>query len=289
MLSFRVRRTFMLRFRYLYPELDTNALRPGAFRPRRPQALSSCRFSSAPGTYSARNASVGCTESARLVGTTHARRHTPKISTAYPTSSATRDAVTTPVLADAILARRDAAVDVPKPDGAVLRLPVVNGRLATTAETVVDGLLYANGLAIDERSGHLYVAETTGDRVLRYRVDLTSGRVSERSVFVDVAGDNLELDDAGRLWVALPLDNALVVVDTRTGHRDTVFQLQSAAQQAQSAEFNRRGTTGTSRLELLTPDLWTPLPGFVTGVILSNGAGPVYITGLGDALIRLAR
>jgi sugar lactone lactonase YvrE len=182
-----------------------------------------------------------------------------------------------------------AAVDAPTADGALLRLPAANGRLVTTAEVVVDGLLYANGLAIDERTGHLYVAETTGGRVLRYRVDLASGRVSDRAVFADIAGDNLKLDDAGRLWVASPLANALVVVDTKTGDRHTVFQLQSPAQESRYAEFNRRGATGTSRLELLTPDLWMPLPGFVTGVILSGDGGPVYITGLGDALIRLAR
>jgi hypothetical protein len=81
----------------------------------------------------------------------------------------------------------------------------------------------------------------------------------------------------------------LVVVDTKTGDHHTVFQLLSPAQESRYAEFNRRGATGTSRLELLTPDLWMPLPGFVTGVILSGDGGPVYITGLGDALIRLAR
>jgi DNA-binding beta-propeller fold protein YncE len=174
-----------------------------------------------------------------------------------------------------------AAVDVPTPDGALRRIPAANGRLTTTAQVVLDGLLYANGLAIDERTGHLYVAETTGGRVLRYHVDLVSGRVSSRSVFADLAGDNLELDDAGRLWVASPLANALVVVDTATGYRHTVFQLQSPAQEARYAEFNRRGELRTSRRELLTPDLWMPLPGFLTGVILSADGGPVYVTGSG--------
>jgi sugar lactone lactonase YvrE len=50
---------------------------------------------------------------------------------------------------------------------------------------------------------------------LRYRVDLDTGRLSERSVFVDgVEPDNLELDGEGHLWAALPLSNALLVVDT---------------------------------------------------------------------------
>jgi sugar lactone lactonase YvrE len=186
-------------------------------------------------------------------------------------------------------ARMRAAVDVPISDGALLRLASQDGKLAATAAVVVDSLFYANGLAIDEQAGLLYVAETTGGRVLRYRVDLTSGRVSERSVFAEIAADNLELDGAGYLWVASPLDNALVVVNTASGERHTAFQLQTPEQQAQLAEFNRLGEAGTSRMEFITPDLWAPLPGIVTGLIVSPAGGPVYLTGLGDALVRLPR
>jgi hypothetical protein len=39
-------------------------------------------------------------------------------------------------------------------------------------------------------------------------------------------------------------------------------------------------------LDLFAPDLWAPLPGAVTGVILTPGGGPVYASGLGDALIK---
>ncbi len=42
-------------------------------------------------------------------------------------------------------------------------------------------------------------------------------------------------------------------------------------------------------MELFTPAVWAPLPGFITGVIISPGRGPVYLTGLGDALVRLTR
>jgi len=186
-------------------------------------------------------------------------------------------------------ARMWAAVDVPISDGALLRLASADGKLAATAEVVVDSLRYANGLAIDEQAGFLYVAETTGGRVLRYRVDLTSGRVSERSVFAEIAADNLELDGAGYLWVASPLENALVMINTATGESHTAFQLQTPAQQAELAEFSRRGDAGISRMELITPDLWIPLPGIVTGLIVSPSGGPVYLTGLGDALVRLPR
>jgi sugar lactone lactonase YvrE len=185
-------------------------------------------------------------------------------------------------------ARMWAAVDVPISDGALLRLASADGKLATAAAVVVDSLRYANGLAIDEQAGFLYVAETTGGRVLRYRVDLVSGRVSERSVFAEIAADNLELD-GGYLWVASPLENALVMINTATGESHTAFQLQSPTQKAQLAEFNRRGDAGISRTELLTPDLWIPLPGIVTGQIISPAGGPIYLTGLGDALVRLPR
>jgi sugar lactone lactonase YvrE len=184
-------------------------------------------------------------------------------------------------------ARMWAAVDKPMADGALLRLASVDGVLAREAEVVVDSLLFANGVAIDEPAGMLYVAETIGARVLRYRVDLATGRVSERTVFAEVGADNLELDGKGHLWVAAPLDNMLVALNTTTGARHVAFQLQSEAQKAQISEFVRRGESGTSRMELMTPALWAPLPGFVTGVIIGPAGRPVYLTGLGNALVRL--
>lgn len=183
-----------------------------------------------------------------------------------------------------------AAVDIPRPEGALLRLGVRDGRLAGEAEVLVDSLLFANGVAIDEASGHLYLAETVGGRVLRYRVDLDSGRVSERTVFVDSVGvDNLELDGEGHLWVAVPLSNELLVVNTATGARHSAFRSVTAAQQEILQEFVQRGQAGVSRMELFTPAVWSPLPGAITGVILSPGGGPVYLTGLGNALVKLSR
>jgi sugar lactone lactonase YvrE/predicted ester cyclase len=185
-------------------------------------------------------------------------------------------------------ARMWATVDIPRPEGALLRLAMDGDRFATEAEVLVDSLYFANGVVIDEASGHLYVAETMGGRVLRYRVDLDAGQLSDRSVFVDgVEPDNLELDGEGHLWIALPLANGLLAVDTETGARHLAFSSVTPAQQEVIEEFVRRGQSGTPRLELLTPALWDPLPAFVTGVIVGPGDGPVYLTGLGDALVRL--
>ncbi len=39
----------------------------------------------------------------------------------------------------------------------------------------------------------------------------------------------------------------------------------------------------------MSPAMWAPLPGLLTGLILTPGDGPVYLAGLGDALVRLNR
>lgn len=187
-------------------------------------------------------------------------------------------------------ARMWASVDIPSPEGALLRLGASDGRLAAEAEILVDSLFFANGVAIDEARGHLYLAETIGGQVLRYQVDLATGQLSQRSVFVDgLMPDNLELDEAGHLWVAAPLANELLVVNTATGQRHSAFRVQTPAQQESIAEIMRRGEAGEPRMELFTPDLWAPLPGFITGMIVSPEGGPVYLTGLGNALVKLPR
>lgn len=183
-----------------------------------------------------------------------------------------------------------AAVDTPRPEGALLRLPMVDGKLAAKAEVVVDSLLFGNGVAVDEAAGKIYVAETVGGRVLRFDLDLATGGLSGRTVFVDSVGpDNLELDGEGHLWVAQPLSNELLVVNTATGARHVAFKSQTPAQAELLAEFMRRGTVNEPRVGMISPALWAPLPGPPTGVILGGPKDPVYLTGLGNALVRLPR
>ena len=182
-----------------------------------------------------------------------------------------------------------ASVDIARTEGALLRLAAQDGRLDAVARVIVDSMVFANGLAIDEAAGHLYVSEMLAGRVLRYRVDLDAGTLSDRTVFVDsVAADNVELDGAGNLWLALPLMNELLVVNTATGARHTAFRALTPAQEETANEFTRRGRTGTSRMELFTPAVWAPLPGPITGIIVGR-SGPVYATGLGNALLKLPR
>lgn len=181
-------------------------------------------------------------------------------------------------------------VDVPAPTGALLRVPMRDGKPAAQAEVVVGGLYYANGLVLDEKAGALYLAELGKDRVLRFRVDVATGKVDGQTTLLAIPlPDNLEMDGQGRLWVALPVRNEVIVVDTATGDYHSVFRAQTAEQEATAAEFVRRGVEMKPRLDLLTPAMSEPLPGFVTGVILSGDEGAAYLTGLGNALVKLER
>lgn len=183
-----------------------------------------------------------------------------------------------------------AAVDRPLEEGAVFRLRTENGRPVGEAEAMVEGLRFANGIVIDEDAGFLYVAETMAGRVLRYRFDADAGDLSDRTVFAECSSpDNLELDDAGGLWIAAPLTNEVVVVDTATAETRSVFREMTPEQEQAAAEFARRGEAGEPRMDLLGPDAWAPLPAFATGLIVTPADGPVYVTGLGNALVRLHR
>jgi len=175
-------------------------------------------------------------------------------------------------------------------DGALCYLPPAQPGKARAVVTLIDNLEFANGLALDESAGFLYLAETMGGRVLRFRMDTASGRISDRSVIISgLHPDNLELDDHGRLWIAEPIANRIVVLDLATGALETALQVSSPQSAGVSAEFDTRVKVRASWLELMTPRLWEPSPGLMTGIILTPNDGPVYATSLGDAVIKLER
>ncbi len=181
------------------------------------------------------------------------------------------------------------AVDIPRPEGAVYRIPMQGGRLAPEPELVLDSLVFPNGIALDEAGRHLFVSEMLAGRIMRYRVDPGTGALADRTVMVDsVVADNLELDGNGNLWAALPLTNEILVVSLASGARRSVFRSTNPEQERVAAEFIRRGAAGVTRLELFTPSVWAPLPGPITGIIVGR-EGPVYAATLGNALLRLPR
>jgi sugar lactone lactonase YvrE len=182
------------------------------------------------------------------------------------------------------------SVDVPTPDGALFYLAPASDGAARVAVPAAEGLLFANGLALDEARGYVYVAETLGKRVLRFRMDTASGRVTERTtVFEGAHPDNVELDAHGRLWIALPVSSEIAVLDLASGKAERVFSLLTPEKETVIATIEARIKDGVSWLELFSPALWDPAPGAMTGMILSPKNGTVYVTGLGNALIRLPR
>lgn len=66
------------------------------------------------------------------------------------------------------------------------------------------GLKFPNGVALAPNQQALYVADSGGKNVHRFRV-APDGALGEGAVFADVPGvDGLKTDEAGRVWVAGP-------------------------------------------------------------------------------------
>jgi sugar lactone lactonase YvrE len=183
------------------------------------------------------------------------------------------------------------AVDSAIADGALLYLaPPGHGGERGAAVPLAEGLFFANGIALDEDAGYLYLAETLGGRVSRYRLDVAAGRVSDPKVILEILGpDNIELDPHGRLWIAAPLRSEIVVFDPSSDVTRSVFRISSPDSERTIEAIEARLRDGLPWLELMTPVLWEPGPGAITGIILSPADGPVHVTGLGTALIRLDR
>ena len=185
--------------------------------------------------------------------------------------------------------RMFAAVDEGFLDGALFRLPPpADGSTSSVAELKLYGLGFGNGLAIDEARGEIYIAETMANRIVGYQLSVADGSLSEGRVVAELpTPDNIELDTAGRLWVASPIANALLVVDPDSGSWSTAFYPETAEHKKLMIEWQRRSQSGESRLALFGPDMWAPLPGLFTGLILTHEGGPIYLTGLGNTLVKL--
>ncbi len=179
------------------------------------------------------------------------------------------------------------AVNTPVPNGALLYLPPAGADGSRTPITAVDGLLFANGIALDERTRVIYVAETMGNRVLRFTIT-ADGSLTDRQVIAEPMGpDNLELGPDGQLWVALPVSSELVVVDLASRQSRIAYRIRTPESAAALETIAGRMAAGQGWLDLIAPALWTPAPGLMTGVILSPEGKPLFWTGLGDAIIRL--
>ena len=127
-----------------------------------------------------------------------------------------------------------------------------------------------------------------GNRIIRFPFSAATGELGERRILTSLrTPDNIELDGAGRLWVASPVGNALYVVDIQSGEWTTPFHPRTEAYARLMVEWERRTDLDEPRLPLFGPDMWSPMPGLVTGLILSPDGQPAYLTGLGNALVKL--
>lgn len=184
-----------------------------------------------------------------------------------------------------------AAVDRPLGDGALLRLarnPA--GAYDGKPEVLVDGLDFANGFYLDEEGKRLFLSETIADRVLAFSLDVAKGTIGNRRVLATVGTpDNIRRDGEGNLWVASPVSNRVYVIDPEDGSKRIGFDAQTRAGKAALAEWNKRGNAGVTRLDMLGPDVTGDMPGLLTGIIVDRENRPIYVSNLGNALVKLPR
>jgi gluconolactonase len=100
------------------------------------------------------------------------------------------------------------------------RNPIADGTLCRVehgqTRILAEGILFANGVCLDEKEEYVYVAETMGRCCLRYRIhdDGTLGRAEQYGPDFGPHGypDGIAFDRAGNLWVTLVMMNALGIL-----------------------------------------------------------------------------
>lgn len=180
------------------------------------------------------------------------------------------------------------AVNQPVDSGAVFYLRGSGSEVKTPAVEAAGNIYFANGIALDKAEKYLYVAETMMNRILRYEIDISNGTLTRRKTYQYVfTPDNIEFDKDGNLWIASPISNKVFAVDRKCRSLHTVFTAASDSNAKIQDEWIKRSHLGKPLLELLSPDLWKPLPsGALTGMFWSQDYKTFYITGLGNAILK---
>lgn len=174
-------------------------------------------------------------------------------------------------------------VNLPVPHGAVFRM----ADLKSVPVKIADSLYFANGITMDKDEKHLYVSETMMDRIHAFEVDIKSGLAKYTGVAANVGSpDNILIDEKGRLIVASPLYNQVIAIDFENHSQYVIFDGSTKDNLKITNEWNRRSHLGIERLELLSPQLFLPLPGLLTGMFFSDDGNSLYITNLGNDLLK---
>lgn len=174
-------------------------------------------------------------------------------------------------------------LSVPRLNGAVFRL--ANSESEPTQ--IMDGLYFANGITMDKDEKHLYVAETAMNRVHHFEVDIKSGSTNYLGIAAKVTSpDNILIDQKGRLIIASPLANQVVAVDFKNHSQHVIFNGSTTENLKITNEWDRRTYLGMQRMDLFTPELYNPMPGLITGMFFSTDGQTLYISNLGNDLLK---
>jgi len=107
-------------------------------------------------------------------------------------------------------ARADLMEAILQPTGDGFLFCIRDGR----SEVVAEDLWFANGVALDVEERFVYVAESSAFRVMRFpiRADGSLGAREQYGPDLGTAPDGIAFDEAGNLWVTLPMPNAIGVI-----------------------------------------------------------------------------
>lgn len=176
------------------------------------------------------------------------------------------------------------AASLPVPSGAVFRM----ADLKSSPVKIMDSIYFANGITMDKNEKHLFVSETMMDRVHKLEVNAKTGEANYIGVAANVGSpDNILIDKEGRLIVASPINNQVIAVDFNNHSQHVIFDSSTKENLKITNEWNRRSHLGLEKLELFTPNLFSPLPGLLTGMFFSNDGQTLYIANLGNDLVKL--
>lgn len=174
-----------------------------------------------------------------------------------------------------------------------INLPILHGAVFRMADLksaptkIADSLYFANGITMDKDEKHLFVSETLMDRVHKFEVDINSDLVKYSGVAANVGSpDNILIDQEGRLIVASSLFNQVVAVDFENHSQHIIFDGSTKDNLKITNEWIRRTHLRMDRMELFSLDLFFPLPGVITGMFFSNDGKTLYITNLGNDLLK---
>lgn len=71
----------------------------------------------------------------------------------------------------------------------------------TKASIMADGFLYANGINVSQDGKKVFVAATTGKKIIVFDRDIASGKLKENTDIPINGADNIEVDESGDLWI----------------------------------------------------------------------------------------